>query len=245
MKVLAQMKRLSERGASMVEYGLLVALIAIVGLASISMVGDKTDDQFTTIAQGLSNPDGGGSSELSGQSGEDLGGGGSGGSGGGATTTTTTPPTTTTTVPPTTTSTIAPTTTTTVVVQPSSPTTTGTSSELYEWNSTKQGGNGKWTASVTYQNDWSQPQHLTLEVTKTDEKGKTETITVEDFLVPARANATLDLDDNEITVKNKKTSGVMTVDVKVTSIRTTDQNGTTVTYPAEGLTGTMSAPETP
>ncbi|MGA7228316.1 MAG: Flp family type IVb pilin [Acidimicrobiia bacterium] len=245
MKVLAQMKRLSERGASMVEYGLLVALIAIVGLASISMVGDKTDDQFTTIAQGLSSLDGGGSSELSGQSGEDLGGGGSGGSGGGATTTTTTPPTTTTTVPPTTTSTIAPTTTTTVVVQPTSPTTTGTSSELYEWNSTKHGGEGFWKASVTYQNDWSQPQYLTLEVTRTDEKGKTETITVEDFPVDATSSATYDLEDNEITVKNKKTSGVMTVDVKVTSIRTRDQNGATVTYPAEGPIGTISAPETP
>ncbi len=231
----------------MVEYGLLVALIAIVGLASISMVGDKTDDQFTTIAQGLSSPDGGGSSELSGQSGEDQGGGGSGGSGGGATTTTTTPPTTTSTVPATTTTTttVPETTTTTSAVPPSSPTTAGTSSELYEWNSTKHGGNGEWKASVTYQNDWSQPQYLTLEVTKTDETGKTETLVVKDFLVPATANATLALDGNEITVNNKKTSGVVTVDVRVTSIRTTDQNGTTVTYPAEGLTGTVSAPETP
>ncbi|MGA7098322.1 MAG: Flp family type IVb pilin [Acidimicrobiia bacterium] len=241
------MKRLPERGASMVEYGLLVALIAIVGLASISMVGDKTDDQFTTIAQGLNSPDGGGSSELSGQSGEDQGGGGSGGSGGEATTTTTTttPPPTTTTMPPTTTTTIAPTTTTTVAVQPSTPTTAGTSSELYEWNSSKKGGEGVWKASVTYQNDWSQSQYLTLEVTKTDDEGKTETLVIKDFLVPATSNATLALDGNEIAVKNKKTSGVLTVDVKVTSIRTTDQNGTTVTYPAEGLVGSMSAPDTP
>jgi hypothetical protein len=229
----------------MVEYGLLVALIAIVGLASISMVGDRTDDQFTTIAQGLNSPDGGGSAEQSGQSGEDLGGGGSSGSGGEATTTTTTPPTTTTTTPPTTTTTMVPTTTTTVAVQPTTPTTAGTSSELYEWNSSKRGGEGVWKASVTYQNDWSQPQHLTLEVTKTDDEGNTETLVIKDFLVPATSNATLALDGNAIAVKNKKTSGVMTVDVKVTSIRTTDQNGTTVTYPVEGLIGTVSAPDTP
>jgi pilus assembly protein Flp/PilA len=42
-----------EEGASMVEYGLLVALIAIVALAGVSLVGNKVNSTFTSVAGNL------------------------------------------------------------------------------------------------------------------------------------------------------------------------------------------------
>ena len=39
-----------ERGASMVEYALLVVLIAIVALIAISLVGKETSKAFSTVA---------------------------------------------------------------------------------------------------------------------------------------------------------------------------------------------------
>jgi pilus assembly protein Flp/PilA len=39
-----------EDGATMVEYGLMVALIAVVCLAAVSSVGDQLKELFTTIA---------------------------------------------------------------------------------------------------------------------------------------------------------------------------------------------------
>ncbi len=39
-----------EEGQAMVEYGLLVALIAIIAMVGIALVGPKLSDMFTTIA---------------------------------------------------------------------------------------------------------------------------------------------------------------------------------------------------
>jgi pilus assembly protein Flp/PilA len=44
-----------ERGASLVEYALLVALIAIVCIAAISLLGGTASDKFTTVAGSISN----------------------------------------------------------------------------------------------------------------------------------------------------------------------------------------------
>lgn len=236
----------------MVEYGLLVALIAIVGLASLVSVGNKTSDKFDVVAQGLSHPSVG----LSGESaGGEQSGSGSGGSGSGNPTTTTTVPPTTTTVPATTTTTVAPTTTTTV---PATTTTTlssqpgsvtqlaSTDSSFYWWNADKQGGNGAWKASFTYQNDWIRHQYLTIEVTKTDNQGKTTTSVVKDFYVAAGGTSSLDVWDNELDIKNKKSEGVLTVQVKVLSVRTSDENWQSVSYDlADGPGTTVSAPSAP
>lgn len=43
----------NERGASMVEYGLLVALIAIVALVAVAMSGDELSETFSEIASTL------------------------------------------------------------------------------------------------------------------------------------------------------------------------------------------------
>ena len=44
-----------EKGASMVEYALLVVLIAIVALVAVSLAGDQISTTFSNIAQSLAN----------------------------------------------------------------------------------------------------------------------------------------------------------------------------------------------
>lgn len=43
----------SERGASMVEYGLLVVLIAIVALVAVAAMGEQTSTLYSEINSGL------------------------------------------------------------------------------------------------------------------------------------------------------------------------------------------------
>jgi Flp pilus assembly pilin Flp len=139
-----------DAGAGIVEYGLIVALIAIVSLTSVKALGYSTSGSLTTTAQSIKHSDntddatttttagpgtesttttvaaGSGGSGGSGGSedSEGTGGGGSGGSGGSeaTTTTTTAPATTTTTIPEATTTTLAPPTTKPPVVEPDYPT---------------------------------------------------------------------------------------------------------------------------
>jgi pilus assembly protein Flp/PilA len=44
-----------ERGASLVEYALLVALIAVVCIAAISLLGTAASDKFSTVAGSINN----------------------------------------------------------------------------------------------------------------------------------------------------------------------------------------------
>ncbi len=53
-KVTTWMK--DEKGASMVEYALLVVLIAIVALVAVSLAGDEISSVFSEIATELSDP---------------------------------------------------------------------------------------------------------------------------------------------------------------------------------------------
>ena len=43
-----------EEGASMVEYGLLVALIAVVCIAAVGLIGTRLDAKFDTVGNSLS-----------------------------------------------------------------------------------------------------------------------------------------------------------------------------------------------
>ena len=45
--------RRSEKGATAVEYGLMVALIAIVIIAAVALVGTGLRDLFTTVSDSL------------------------------------------------------------------------------------------------------------------------------------------------------------------------------------------------
>ena len=43
-----------ETGASMVEYGLLVALIAVVCIAAVGLIGTRLDTKFDSVGNSLS-----------------------------------------------------------------------------------------------------------------------------------------------------------------------------------------------
>jgi pilus assembly protein Flp/PilA len=43
----------SDKGASMVEYALLVVLIAIVALIAVSIAGEEVSETFSEVASGL------------------------------------------------------------------------------------------------------------------------------------------------------------------------------------------------
>ena len=45
----------SERGASMVEYALLVILIAIIAIVGVQIAGTEVSTAFSTVADGLAN----------------------------------------------------------------------------------------------------------------------------------------------------------------------------------------------
>jgi pilus assembly protein Flp/PilA len=51
-QVIAYLKA-EDRGASMVEYALLVVLIAIIAIVAISLVGQETSTAFKTVADSL------------------------------------------------------------------------------------------------------------------------------------------------------------------------------------------------
>lgn len=53
------LKRLwtEEEGATMVEYGIMVALIAAVSIAIISVIGDKVSNGFSTVNSAMTSPD--------------------------------------------------------------------------------------------------------------------------------------------------------------------------------------------
>ncbi len=43
----------SERGASMVEYGLLLALIAVIAIVAVRALGDSVSTKFSTVNSNL------------------------------------------------------------------------------------------------------------------------------------------------------------------------------------------------
>ena len=48
--------RIADRGASMVEYALLLILIAIVAFVAVSIAGQNVSKAFSTVADGFVNP---------------------------------------------------------------------------------------------------------------------------------------------------------------------------------------------
>ena len=53
MKHLVKFLRKQE-GATMVEYGIMVALIAVVAIGAVTLVGTATTDTFNTVSEKLS-----------------------------------------------------------------------------------------------------------------------------------------------------------------------------------------------
>lgn len=52
----------SERGASLVEYALLVALIAVIAIVAIRFLGDEASETFTTVGSSIQDARSSGSS---------------------------------------------------------------------------------------------------------------------------------------------------------------------------------------
>ena len=48
-------KRMGDRGASLIEYSLLLALIAIVCVGAVNFLGDNTADAYSELGDSLSN----------------------------------------------------------------------------------------------------------------------------------------------------------------------------------------------
>ena len=53
LKTWIQARIKSDRGASLVEYALLVALIAVVCIVAISFLGDKASEEFSSVGSSL------------------------------------------------------------------------------------------------------------------------------------------------------------------------------------------------
>ncbi len=223
----------------MVEYGLLAAVISLMSFSAVTLVGDSTGEAFTEAADAMdhdSSNSGGGSvdSNSGGSSGENSGGSAS-------TTTTTVPQAPTTTQPP------ATTTTTVAEFDTEEDLTAGeVASELTSWTTTRRGGKGEWTATFNYENDWAAGQYLTLEVTTINHNGKTETIVINDFFVPADGSASFDHEANSFREVDGTMKGVLEVQVEVTAIATQDATGQDVTFDLDqGPVSIAVAPEAP
>ena len=52
--VIARANITSDRGANLVEYGLLVALIAVVCIAAVTLLGKSTSSKFSSVASAVS-----------------------------------------------------------------------------------------------------------------------------------------------------------------------------------------------
>ena len=53
IKAWLQAQAKTERGASLVEYALLVALIAVVCIAAITFIGNQASDKFSQVGNSL------------------------------------------------------------------------------------------------------------------------------------------------------------------------------------------------
>ena len=54
-KVIKQTVVTQEKGATMVEYALMVALIAVVAIAAVTFLGNEVSDSFSNIGNTLNN----------------------------------------------------------------------------------------------------------------------------------------------------------------------------------------------
>jgi pilus assembly protein Flp/PilA len=53
LKTWLQARTTTERGASLVEYALLVALIAVVCIAAVTFIGQSADTKFSTVGSAI------------------------------------------------------------------------------------------------------------------------------------------------------------------------------------------------
>lgn len=120
---------------------------------------------------------------------------------------------------------------------------TGSSSEMFWWDSWNK--QGQWKASVSYRNETNRHQYLKLEVTKIEDDGRKTTSIVNDFYVGAGSSATYTLWNNDIRNNKGAADGVVEVQVKVLSVKTSDQNWQTYNYDVTDRPASVAAPRLP
>ncbi|MEX1038355.1 MAG: hypothetical protein WDZ96_05845 [Acidimicrobiia bacterium] len=242
MKSLLKYVTCSDRGTAMVEYALMAALVAVIAVPAVSMVGHNTEDTFDAIGQSLAGGDSSDPGDEAPAPEEDdddapVPGGDDDAPVPGDDDDAPVPgddddaP-----VPGDGDDAPAP---------GSEAVVASTDASFFWWNNDKHGGEGAWKATVQYQNDHNRHQHLTLEITRTDHKGKTTTTKVDGFYVPANGESTFEVWDNDLKVHKNKTTGVVSVEVKVVSVTTSDENWQEATYPQYDNSTTVNAPPDP
>jgi hypothetical protein len=237
-----------QRGASLVEYALVVVLVAMGASVVLGMVGKRASARFDSALPTAST-----SATVAGGSAGSGGGGGGGGYGGGdgAGATTTVPPTTPPTTAPATTATTAPpaTTATTAAAAHTATTlaaptglTASPASRAQWWDA--WGKQGAWVSGATFHYASNRHAFLTVEVTLRYENGTSSTRTVDDFFVPAGGSATLETYDNPYS-KAGKGNDVASATYTVTEVRTYDASWNEVVTAVSGPTVTANAPGLP
>jgi Flp pilus assembly pilin Flp len=240
-----------ERGASLVEYALLIAGLAAVCLIGLRFLGGDGEAELTAAGNaiaGHTSPAAGGGS---GGGAPGTGGGGSAGSGGGGGSTAG--------------SDQAEAEKAAAEAKASAeaeqaaadkaaeeaakeddePETAVTASDgsgkLYWWDS--KAGEGEWVASTTFTNAWERPAYLTVEVTRVMADGKTSKDKVQDLYVPAKGSADFAYWNNAIDTDSKSSDDVVAVRFEVVQIKTSDLDWKPRTYSVhDGAMSTAIAP---
>lgn len=234
-----------ERGASLVEYSLLLVLVALVALAAVAALGDGTRGEFDAVAAELSGTEpGGGQAQVPDESaGEeaapaDVDNGGEQGDEsaqpgdqsaqpGGETDGSGDP--------------------VEVPAEPGSEVeATAGDSDWYWWDDRTD--KGAWVGTISFDNEWKRHQYLTIEVTKTTANGKTIKETIRNFYVPANGSSDLQIWENDFTSNKHGTAqgnSVVSIEVTVTKIETSDENWQSKSFGTSGPTIGVVAPSTP
>lgn len=241
----------------MVEYGLIVAFVAMVSLSVIGWVGAATGDRFEDVAVGLGAQGGGG--VLTGSEAEqsDTAPGGGDSVQDDETDSTPTGPGSDTSGLPSDEGAIedqgeladgdvdeseppgdSPSPSPAVVAQTAS---------YSSWETRKGGGgDGAWDASVTFYNAATTDQVLTLEVNAVDEKGKKTTTSVE-LTIAAGSEAVYESVGNEVSIRGngKNFKGVVAVEVRLVSVTAATDSGEIQVQELDDPPVVIEAPETP
>lgn len=227
-------------GASLVEYSLLLVLVALVAWAAVASLGTETSQEFEAVAESFQDFSPGSgvqtghdeNDEDTGQDaeddqdeatdqGQDTGNGPGNGNNNG----------------------------TDQGTDPAEDEFPGLSAgaesaEFYWWDD--HNDEGQWVAGFQFSNTTDRHQYLTLEVTRTLADGTTTTEIVRDHYVGAKSSSTFRAWHNDYGTdrSGKQVDGdsVVSIQVTVTSVKTSDENWKEYTVSVTGPTLTVDAP---
>ena len=228
----------SDKGSTLVEYALLVALIATTTVGVVASAGRGTRDQFETVAaeMAVSIPSETTSADEDSES-------------GGAETTSTTATTTA--------STSSTTTTVPVTIPPVTLPPLGGGSggggigggflppldlpDLSVEASSKWQNKNEWRSTFSFTNTWDEDAKLTLQIVTTAADGTTSTEIKKNFNVKDNATKSYSF-NNKLKTKDAPEDQIVSVTVTVVAVETKDDSGDKFDYQTEGPSLTLNAP---